>query len=51
MAERRTSQRQAAQAPRINFHRLDSSALKRYREFYHLPDVGPNSTKVRLQPH
>lgn len=46
LAERRTSQRQAAQAPRINFHRLDSTALRRYRRFYQLQDVGPNSTKV-----
>lgn len=46
LAERRTSQRQAAQQPRINFHRLDSQALRRYRRFYQLPDVGPNSTKV-----
>lgn len=33
---------------RINFHRLDSAALKRYRRFYKLPDVGPNSSKDQL---
>lgn len=46
--ERRVSQRQAAAQPRINFDRLDSAALKRYRRFYQLPDVGPNSSKEQL---
>ena len=45
--ERRASQRQAAMS-RINLQRLDSAALRRYRRFYKLPDVGPNSTKEQL---
>ena len=46
--ERRVSQRQAsAVVPRINLHRLDATALKRYRQHYHLADVGPNPSRVR----
>ena len=33
---------------RINLQRLDAAALRRYRRFYKLPDVGPNSTKEQL---
>lgn len=33
---------------RINFHNLETAALKRYRRFYKLPDVGPNSSKEQL---
>ena len=33
---------------RINFHNLETAALKRYRRFYKLPDVGPNSSKDQL---
>lgn len=35
--------------PRINLHRLDAKALKRYRRYYQLPDVGPDSSRVRPQ--
>ena len=45
--ERRASQRQAT-IGRINLQRLDAAALRRYRRFYKLPDVGPNSTKEQL---
>ena len=33
---------------RVNLQRLDATALRRYRRFYKLPDVGPNSTKEQL---
>ncbi|BDA44944.1 probable histone deacetylase complex subunit SAP30 at C-terminar half [Coccomyxa sp. Obi] len=45
--QRRASVRQSSQ-PRINFHNLETAALKRYRRFYKLPDVGPNSSKEQL---
>jgi len=45
--ERRISQRQAA-VSRVNLQRLDAAALRRYRRFHKLPDVGPNSTKEQL---
>ena len=32
----------------MNLQRLDAAALRRYRRFYKLPDVGPNSTKEQL---
>eukprot|EP00887_Chlorella_sp_A99_P006494 scaffold3.g6494.t1 len=44
---RRLSQRGAG-APRINLHKLDTAALKRYRAFYDLADAGPNPTKDDL---
>jgi len=34
--------------PRINLHRLDATALKRYRQHYRLADVGPNSSRDQL---
>ena len=40
--------RQAASQPRINFHKLETDALRKYRRFYKLPDVGPNSSKDQL---
>lgn len=33
---------------RINFSRLETAALKRYRRFYKLPDPGPNPSKEAL---
>ncbi|KAK9785602.1 hypothetical protein WJX73_001232 [Symbiochloris irregularis] len=33
---------------RVNFHKLDSAALKKYRRFYKLNNVGPNSSKDQL---
>ncbi|KAK9908325.1 hypothetical protein WJX75_006093 [Coccomyxa subellipsoidea] len=45
--QRRISVRHSNQ-PRINFHNLETAALKRYRRFYKLPDVGPNSSKDQL---
>lgn len=33
---------------RINFTRLETAALKRYRTFYRLPEPGPNPSKEQL---
>ena len=33
---------------RINFTRLETAALKRYRSFYRLPEPGPNPSKEQL---
>ena len=33
---------------RIDFNKLDTVALKRYRRFHKLDDVGPNPTKEEL---
>lgn len=32
----------------INFTRLETAALKRYRSFYRLPEPGPNPSKEQL---
>ena len=31
---------------RINFYKLDTAALKRYRRFYKLPDVGNSKEQL-----
>ncbi|KAK9811784.1 hypothetical protein WJX72_009914 [[Myrmecia] bisecta] len=46
--QRRSSTRQTITQPRINFNRLDTAALKRYRRFYKLGDIAPNCTKDQL---
>ena len=33
---------------RVDFNKLDTVALKRYRRFHKLDDVGPNPTKEEL---
>ena len=33
---------------RIDFNKLDTVALKRYRRFHQLDDIGPNPTKEEL---
>jgi hypothetical protein len=33
-------------AQRINFYKLDTAALKRYRRFYKLPDVGNSKEQL-----
>lgn len=35
-------------AQRVDFNKLDTVALKRYRRFHKLDDVGPNPTKEEL---
>ena len=35
-----------AAAQRINFYKLDTAALKRYRRFYKLPDVGNSKEQL-----
>lgn len=34
--------------PRVNFYKLDTTALRRYRKMYKMNDVGPSATKELL---
>ncbi|CAG9467215.1 unnamed protein product [Pedinophyceae sp. YPF-701] len=33
---------------KVNFHKLDTNSLRKYRRFYKLPDVSPDATKENL---